>query len=591
MLALRLLLAAVFILPTFGVHAGVVFTSLYSFIHNEGTDSEADLVKGSDGNFYGTTSAGGTNNAGTVFRISSTGAFSSLYSFTGGNDGASPYAGLVQGSDGDFYGTTFGGGSNDFGTLFKINTNGTLTNLYSFTGAADGADPEADLLEGSDGNFYGTTYSGGTNGHGTVFKISAAGAFTSLFSFTGGSDGAGPAAGLTQASDGSFYGTTSRGGDSNAGTVFKISASGVFNRLHSFTGGNDGANPFAGLVQGSDGNFYGTTVAGGTNGYGIVFKISARGAFASLHSFTHGIDGAYSYAGLIRGNEGNFYGTTYSGGTNDYGTVFKITATGAFTSLYSFTGGNDGGYPFAALVQGSNGNFYGTTFGGGRVPGTVFRLTVNDPPVSRIGGPYTAECHGAVTTVQLDGSASSDPDGDALTYHWSSDCPDTTFSDPASPTPVLTIDSTAAQVCTLTLAVSDGEFTNSSQTTVTVVDTQSPKFSHVSATPANLWPPDNKMVLVTVSAQVTDNCDPDPVYRIVAVFSNDLDHGRGRSREPDFQITGDHTVLLRAERSDDREPRTYRLLLQAKDATGNTAVKSVSVAVEDNHKRKDEPHW
>jgi uncharacterized repeat protein (TIGR03803 family) len=198
-LLMRLLWAAVLVLPAFGAQAAAVFTSLHSFtVFPNGAYPAAALVQGSDGNFYGTTQGGGTNGAGTVFQISTNGALTSLYSFTGGNDGADPRAGLVQGSDGYFYGTTSGGGTNNEGTVFKISPNGGLTGLYSFIGGNDGAYPVAGLVQGSDGYFYGTTYDGGTNGAGTVFRISTNGALTSLYSFTGGNDGGVPQAGLVQ---------------------------------------------------------------------------------------------------------------------------------------------------------------------------------------------------------------------------------------------------------------------------------------------------------------------------------------------------------------------------------------------------------
>jgi len=241
-------------------------------------------------------------------------------------------------------------------------------------------------VQGTDGNFYGTTFQGGTyafnnsgtNGYGTVFKISTNGALTSLYSFAGGDDGANPAAGLVQGNDAYFYGTTQSGGLDNFGTVFRISTDGALTSLYSFTGGNDGGGPLGGLVQSGDGNLYGTTAGGGVNGFGTVFKINTGGMLTSLYSFTAGEDGANPYAGLVRGSDGNFYGTTQSGGTNGgVGTVFKMTPQGALTSLYSFTGGNDGANPEASLVQGRDGNFYGTTVSGGQDgAGTVFRLTV-----------------------------------------------------------------------------------------------------------------------------------------------------------------------------------------------------------------------
>ena len=383
----------------FKISTNGALTTLYSFTGtNDGEGPEAGLVQGSDGYFYGTTYGGGTNGGyGTVFKINTNGVLTTLYSFPCANDGAYPQAGLVQGSDGNFYGTTSGRGpsGDGYGTVFKINTNGALTNLASFD-SNNGANPDAGLVQGSDGNFYGTTYYGGTNGgYGTVFKISTNGVLTSLYSFpvfAGGYGGANPSAGLVQGNDGYFYGTTSLSVSFNGppccplnGIVFKVSTNGVLTSLYSFTGGNDGLEPFAGLVQGSDGSFYGTTYFGGTNGgYGTVFQMDKNGALTSLYSFTGGNDGAYPEAGLVQGSDGNFYGTTSAGGTyvfgyKGYGTVFKISTNGVLTSLYSFTGGNDGGEPLAGLVQGSDGNFYGTTKNGGTNGGygTVFQMDTN----------------------------------------------------------------------------------------------------------------------------------------------------------------------------------------------------------------------
>ena len=412
-LLMRLLWATSLMLSVFGAQGGVTFTSLYSFTGGNDGYSPNGLVLGTDGYFYGTTLNGGTNSNGTVFKISTSGALTSLYSFTGGNDGSNPQAGLVQGSDGFFYGTTQSGGKLTFGasagTVFKISPNGALTNLYSFTvdspGGNDGSYPVAGLVQGSDGFFYGTTFQGGTygfsgsgtNGFGTVFKISTNGTLTSLYSFSGGDDGANPGAGLVQGSDGYFYGTTQSGGTANSGTVFKINPNAstpgaALTNLYSFTGGSDGGGPLGALVQGSDGYFYGTTPGGGTNNSGSVFKISASGALTSLYSFTGGDDGSNPQAGLVRGSDDNFYGTTQIGGTNGgQGTVFKITPNGAFTSLYPFSGGNDGSSPQAGLVQGRDGSFFGTTVGGGKGgAGTIFRLIVELGPPQLIITPSTA---------------------------------------------------------------------------------------------------------------------------------------------------------------------------------------------------------
>jgi uncharacterized repeat protein (TIGR03803 family) len=239
----------------------------------------------------------------------------------------------VQSTDGNFYGTTLSGGLSTncpggCGTVFKISLAGSLTTLYSFTGINDGWGG-APVVQGSDGNFYGTTQVGGIYSNGAIYRVSSTGIFTNLYSFTGGTDGAAPFAGLVQGSDGSFYGTTFAGGLTNyppfgCGTVFKISQSGSLATLWSFDGGTDGANPAAVLLQGSDGNFYGTTQSGGAKGQGTIFQIGPAISLTNIYSFAGGTNGAGPVTGLMQGNDGNFYGTMYNGGTNYLGSLFKL---------------------------------------------------------------------------------------------------------------------------------------------------------------------------------------------------------------------------------------------------------------------------
>jgi uncharacterized repeat protein (TIGR03803 family) len=393
------------------------FTTLASFNGTDGDTPLAGLVQATNGNLYGTTWDGG--GYGTVFKITPSGTLTTLYSFCfeGGTctDGAEPYAGLVQATDGDLYGTTYGGGASNAGTIFKITSSGTLTTLYSFCsqgGCADGKNPFAGLVQASNGDLYGTTYSGGTRGGGgTVFKITPSGTLTTLYSFCS-EEGCGenPFAGLVQASNGDLYGTTYSGGAYNAGTIFKITPSGTLTTLYSFCsegGCADGESPsLGGLVQATNGDLYGTTYLGGAGGGGTVFRITVSGTLTTLHSFcSEGgdpcTDGANPYAGLVQATDGDLYGTTYGGGAVGWGTVFKITPSGTLTTLHSFCseGGNactDGGTPNAGTVQATSGDLYGTTSRGGADEiGTVFSLSVGlGPFVETL--PTSGEAGGAV---------------------------------------------------------------------------------------------------------------------------------------------------------------------------------------------------
>jgi uncharacterized repeat protein (TIGR03803 family) len=353
--------------------------TLCSFNGGNGEYPVAGLTMGTDGNFYGTTENGGIYGDGMVFKVTTNGTLTTLVSFNG-NCKLWPYAALTLGNDGNFYGTTELGGSNGYGTVFKMTTNGTLTTLVSFDGS-NGAWPIAALTLGNDGNFYGTT----SYGYGTVFKVTTNGTLTMLVSFND-TNGAEPYNALTLGNDGNFYGTTYQGGDTNldygygVGTVFKVTTNGTLTMLVSFNFTN-GAYPQAALTLGTDGNFYGTTPCGGDRGgNGTVFRVTTNGTLTTLYSFTAGSDGGSPNA-LTLGNDGNFYGTTFEGGSSGGGTVFKVTTNGTLTTLVSFNYTN-GAEPYAGLTLGTDGNFYGTTgYGGSSGDGMVFRLLL--PPVVR----------------------------------------------------------------------------------------------------------------------------------------------------------------------------------------------------------------
>lgn len=341
---------------------------------SDGSQPYGGLIQATNGDYYGTTESGGGSGLGTVFSMTSAGTLTTIYNF-GGSDGANPEAGLIQGSDGFLYGTTSGGGTNSAGTVFKVGTAGTLTTLHYFTSGSDGGNPRAAVVQGSDSNYYGTTANGGTSGEGTIFAVLPSGEFIASYSFTGGLDGANPKAGLVQGSDGFLYGTAYAGGSSNFGTVFRYSMGNGLSYLYNFTGGEDGANPQGALVEDVNSNFYGTTYDGGA-GYGTVFRYSSTKArLYVLWVFGDGSDGGNPADGLILADDGNLYGTTSTGGNSGAGTVFKITKTGGLTTLYNFSGGNDGAIPLAGLLQASSTNFLGTTSAAGADSlGTIFSL-------------------------------------------------------------------------------------------------------------------------------------------------------------------------------------------------------------------------
>ena len=402
--------------------------TLHSFDFTDGASPYASLIQAADGNLYGTTSGGGAYGRGTVFKITAGGTVTTLYSFcaqTGCRDGSYPKASLIQATDGNFYGTTTEGGSSNAccGTVFRITPAGAFTTLHSFDNNDDGNYPTAELMQAIDGNLYGTTESGSAAGAGTVFQITPGGTLTTLHVFCSQycTDGGYPKGGLIQASDGNFYGTTSWGGTYGRGTVFKITPAGALTTLHSFDG-TDGAYPYSSLIQAADGNFYGTTSAGGNsniaNSYGTIFKITPAGILTTLYRFcteTDCPDGAYPHAGLIQASDGNFYGT--SSGLYGQGTVFEITPGGTLVTLHSFRFGYYVG-PDVRLVQATDGKFYGTTIQGGSSKsctygcGTVFRLGF--VPRARLSPPWLSFGNQALDETSAAMTVSLSNTGNAL---------------------------------------------------------------------------------------------------------------------------------------------------------------------------------
>jgi uncharacterized repeat protein (TIGR03803 family) len=394
------LLIAVGALTSVASPAAASYRVLHQFTGgSDGGIPWAGLVAGKKGNFYGTTSAGGPytvcsggEGCGTIFTINAKGQESVLYVFTGSTDGGYPTASLIRDKAGNLYGTTREGGDPacECGTVFKLSPGGVETVLHAFAGGSDGSAPWAGLIADDKGNLYGTTSAGGSTdchdyGCGTVFKVATDGTESVLYAFTGGVDGGFPTGSLLLDQQGNLYGTTQGGGTgAGDGAVFRLTPGGTESVLHSFAGGDDGFDPESGLVADAHGNFYGTTeLGGGTgcggNGCGTVFEVAANGTESVLHAFAGGSDGEFPFAALIVGKKGDLYGTATGGGTDDFGIVFKLASGGKETVLHAFgTTQNDGTDPTGALIL--DGHFlYGTTENvsfscNGGACGTVFRV-------------------------------------------------------------------------------------------------------------------------------------------------------------------------------------------------------------------------
>jgi len=362
-------LATLCFVPAPGAFGELAFQQLHEFStpSPNPTFPVCKLAEGPDGSFYGTSTFGGSNDLGTVFKITHTGVLTTLHSFDG-TDSRRPFGGLVLAADGNFYGTATGGGSADHGNVFRIDSSGTLTPVASF-GGTNGTAPRGQLIQGIDGCLYGTTQAGGTSELGTVFKVTTNGALTSLISFNG-TNGSDPTSGLTLESDGIFYGTTAYGGSNftgqftGHGTAFKITTNGVLTTLVYFNVTN-GFRPQGGLAKASDGNFYGTTQSGGVFGRGTVFRMTTDGGLNTLASFD-GTNGAAPYSGVTQGTDGKFYGVAPYGTVNtnanygSVGTIYSVTTNGVLAIVARFDGTNAQN-PVAELTLARDGNLYGVT--------------------------------------------------------------------------------------------------------------------------------------------------------------------------------------------------------------------------------------
>jgi uncharacterized repeat protein (TIGR03803 family) len=382
----KMIFAAAVVLCAGAMAGAQTVSTLYNFVGGKNSGANpwyVTLVQGTNGQLYGTTYNGGSKGLGTFFEVTTSGTLTVLHSFVGGaTDGASPTGGLTLGTDGNFYGTTQQGGASLQGTVFKMTTTGTITLLHSFNSVFDGAFPWSPPIEGTDGNFYGTA-SGGKGNNGLVYKVTSSGTYTTLYILTPGI-GTYPIAPPTQGADGFLYLPVSLGGANSCGSILKLTTAGVLNSSYMFPCGPGGAFPIGPLVQASNGNFYSTTQDGGTNGEGTIYQVTTGLAVTILHSFgtTFG-DGSYPGAGLLLATDGNYYGSTAEGGTFDDGVLFNTTTSGTYKDLYSFNNSVNlmQTSPLSPEVQNTNGLLYGVTeFGGTNNQGTIYSLNMGLAP-------------------------------------------------------------------------------------------------------------------------------------------------------------------------------------------------------------------
>lgn len=355
-------------------------SGVYTVIRNlsyatDGANPHGHLTLAKDGNFYGITHGGGTNGVGTIFKLTPDGSFSVIHMMNKTTEGGDSYGSLTEGKDGNLYGVTYDGGTYNYGTIFKVTTGGTLTVLKHLNQPTDGAYAQCDLIQATDNNFYGTTYSGGSIGYGTIFKITSAGSFSVIKNLSYSSDGALTYSGLTQNTDGNLYGITRGGGSKGAGTIYKLTLAGVFTTLHSFDPAVDGGNSSSALIKGADNNLYALCSAGGAYNFGTAFKVSTSGVVTVLNNFNGASFGNAPYSTFIKGKDSAYYATTSAGGAYGYGSIVKICG-GVTSVLHSFNKSTEGGYPKGKLLLANDGNFYGmTSDGGSKNAGTIFKLT------------------------------------------------------------------------------------------------------------------------------------------------------------------------------------------------------------------------
>jgi uncharacterized repeat protein (TIGR03803 family) len=365
-----------------GAIVGSATAQRYTLLYNFGSGVNGNpncpqfsgfLAQGRGGNFFSTSLDCWTDELGSAFMVTPAGNLTLLHSF-GGPEGRATQSGLTLGTDGNFYGTTSLGGQYGNGTVFKMTSAGVLTTLYNFIGGDDGGQPGAPPIEGSDGNYYGTTSMGGAVGNtGTIYKLTPSGTFTTLhsFPFVAGTFGFPYGNGaLVQGSDGQLYGATFYGGPEGVGTIYRISHSGIFKTLFNFDGTN-GSYSYGPLIEGKDKNFYGTGSNGGSPSGNVVFKITPTGKYTVLHYFTCGSDGCNQVGGLTQATDGYLYGTNNLGGARGWGVLFRISTSGTFKVLHNFDW-DSGASPQATLIQHTNGVLYGTTKVGGNPGGGAF---------------------------------------------------------------------------------------------------------------------------------------------------------------------------------------------------------------------------